>query len=93
MSAKIGEELSQQLKDIEEASEEELPVIITVKEGANLAALKEKGLKVQHTFDIINAVSGTLPAAAIRSVARLAEVQHIDYDGEVQALKKKGDSE
>lgn len=93
MSAKIGEELSQQLKAVKESSEEELPVVITVRKGADLAALKEQGLKVEHTFDVINSVSGTLPAAAVKSVARLDEVQRIDYDGEVQALKKKGDPE
>jgi hypothetical protein len=87
MSAKISKELSQQLKAAGDASEKELPVIITVEDSSKLDALKEQGFVVAHTFDIINAVSGTLPAAAVKSIARLDQVQHIDYDGVVEALK------
>ena len=89
MSAKISAELSQRLKEVGEAStEDELPVIVTIKKDSDLAALKEKGLKIQHTYENIDAVSGTLPAAAVKSVANLDEVQLIEFDGEVYALKK-----
>lgn len=90
MATKISEELSQRLSEVENeaeaASQKELPVIITLKEASDLAPLEEQGLKVQRTFDNISAVAGTLPAAAVKSVARLDEVEHIDYDGEFQAL-------
>lgn len=92
MSAKIGEELLRQLKATEGTSGAELPVIITVKDSSSLDALQENGFKVQHIFDVINAVSGALPATAVRSVARLDEVQHIDYDGEVHALESEEDA-
>lgn len=94
MSTKISEELSQQLKEVGEASStKELPVIITVEENSDLNALQEKGLKIQHRFESINAVAGTLPAAAVREVALLGQVQQIDYDGEVQALSPEDDDE
>ncbi len=92
MSAKISKELSQQLKAAA-ASQDELPVIITVRDSSNLDALKEQGFKVEHTFEIINAVSGTLPAHAVKSIAHLDEVQHIDYDGVVEALKPDDDDD
>jgi hypothetical protein len=88
MSAKISAELSRRLKEVGEASaEDELPVIVTIKKDSDLAALKKKGLKIQHAYENIDAVSGTLPAAAVSSVAKLDEVQLIDFDGEVHALK------
>lgn len=90
MSAKISKELSQQLKAAA-TSQDELPVIITVRDGLNLDDLKEQGFKLEHTFEIINAVSGTLPAHAVKSVAHLEEVQHIDYDGVVEALTPEDD--
>ena len=94
MPNKISEELSQRLKNIERAeTQEELPVIVTVKKDVKLDALEKKGLKIEHSFESINAVSGTLPAAAIKAFAELDEVEHIDYDGEVFALPQEDDSE
>lgn len=94
MSTKISEELSKRLKEAGEASTtKELPVIITVEENSDLDALQEKGFKLQHRFEIINAVAGTVPAAAVGEIARLEQVQQIDYDGEVQALSPEDDDE
>lgn len=87
MSTKISEELSRQLKEVGKASPTKaLPVIITIDENLDLDALQEEGFKLKHRFDIINAVAGTLPAAAVAAVAQLKQVQQIDYDGEVEAL-------
>ena len=89
MSAKISAELSRRLKEVGEASaEDELPVIVTIKKDSDLAALKEKGLKIQHAYENIDAVSGTLPAAAVKSVANLDQVQLIDFDGEAHVVTK-----
>ena len=94
MSAKISAELSRRLKEVGEASaEEELPVIVTIKKDSDLAALKKKGFKAQHVYENIDAVSGTLPAAAVKSIANLDEVQLIDFDGQAHVLRKQEDEE
>lgn len=93
MSTKISEELSRQLKEVgESSSQKELPVIVTVKDSSDLTALQKQGLKVHHTFDAINAVSGTLPAASVKALAQLDDVQQIEYDGETHTLPKKGEA-
>lgn len=94
MSAKISAELSRRLKEAGGASaEDELPVIVTIKKDSDLTALEKKGLKIQHAYENIDAVSGTLPAAAVKSLANLDEVKLIDFDGEVHALKKEEDED
>jgi hypothetical protein len=92
MSGKINAELSRRLKD-DKSTETELPVIITVKENADLGSLKKTGLKINHVYQNINAVSGTLPASAVNSVAKLDDVKMIEFDGEVHTLADEGDSE
>jgi len=84
MTAKIDDEL---LKRLEKAEpQQEIPVIVTVKPGADLSGLKQKGLKIEHTFDHIPAVSGTLTAAIANDVAQSDQVESIEYDGKVWAL-------
>jgi CheY-like chemotaxis protein len=92
MSGKINAELTRRLKE-DEPSENEVPVIITVKENADLDSLKKTGLKINHIYQNINAVSGTLPASAVNSVAKLDDVERIEFDGEVHALADEGDSQ
>jgi hypothetical protein len=92
MSEKINAELSRRLKD-DEPPENEVPVIITVKENADLDSLKKSGVKINHVYENINAVSGTLPASAVKSVAKLDDVEMIEFDGEVHALADEGDSQ
>jgi hypothetical protein len=84
MNAKVNDEL---LKVAEEAEpQQEIPVIVTVKAGENLTALEQKGLKIQHSFKNISAVSGTLPAAEINALSQLDEVERIEYDSKAWAL-------
>ncbi|MDQ5843679.1 MAG: protease inhibitor I9 family protein [Acidobacteriota bacterium] len=92
MSGKINAELSQRLKQ-DEPTGKEVPVIITVKENADLDSLKKNGLKINHIYQNINAVSGTLPASAVKSIAKLDEVERIEFDGEVHALSEEVDSQ
>jgi hypothetical protein len=86
MTAKVNDEL---LK-IAEATEpqQEIPVIVTITADANLTALKQKGLKIQHSFKNISAVSGTLPAAEINALSQLDEVERIEYDSKAWALER-----
>ena len=84
MTAKVNDEL---LKIAEAAEPQQvISVIVTITAGANLTALEQKGLKIQHTFESISAVSGTLPAAGIRALSQLDEVERIEHDSKVQAL-------
>lgn len=91
MSGKINAELSRHLKE-DKATENDVPVIITVKENADLESLKTTGLKINHIYQNINAVSGTLPASAVNSVAKLDDVERIEFDGEVHALADEDDN-
>lgn len=89
MSAKITERLSQKLKEAGAvASQGELSVIVKVKEGADLDALKRKGLKITNTYENIPYVAGTLPASGVHALTPLDDVQEIDYDPQdVEALR------
>ena len=90
MSGKINAELSRRLKE-DKPGEKDLPVIVTIKEDADLESLKTTGLKINHIYENINAVSGTLPASAVNSVAKLDDVERIEFDGEVHALEDEDD--
>ena len=84
MDAKVNDEL---LKIAEAAEpQQEIPVIVTVAPGANLTALEQKGLKIQHSFKNISAVSGTLPASEINTLSQIDEVERIEYDSKAWAL-------
>lgn len=90
MSTKITERLSRKLKEVGVvAAQEELPVIVKVKESSGLDDLKKKGLKITHVYENIPYVAGTLPAAGVQALAHLDEVQEIDYDSQdVEALRQ-----
>ena len=88
MAAKIQEELAKQLEDAaREESQREIPVIVTITRGADLALLEQRGLKVLHTYENISAVSGTLTAAEVNGLAALDQVERIDYDGRAHAYR------
>lgn len=84
MSAKIGEELARRLAEAD--PEAEVPVLVTLKPGADPAALQRGGMKVGRSFQAIPVVAGTVRADRVRQLAELGEVELIDYDGEVRAL-------
>jgi hypothetical protein len=78
------------LKQLDEAAttdpRREIPVIVTIRTGADLAALAQKGLKIQRTFQNISAVAGTIPSANVNALADLDQVETIDYDETAWAL-------
>lgn len=87
MSIKIDSELSQHLQEALSAEpQREIPVIVTLSEGADIAELERRGLKVHRRFESILAVSGTMTAAAVSQVAALDSVVRIEYDGKAWAL-------
>jgi hypothetical protein len=87
MSAKISANV---LRRLDEAaitdSQREIPVIVTIRRGADLAALEQKGLKIQRTFQNISAVAGTIPVGEVNTLADVDEVEAIDYDETAWAL-------
>ncbi len=87
MSGKISDGL---LKRLDETSitepQREVPVIVTLRGGADLAALEQKGLKIQRAFANIPAVAGTLVAADVNALAELDQVETIEYDETAWAL-------
>jgi hypothetical protein len=85
MVAKVSEEL---LKVVEAAEpQQEISVIVTTTAGANLTALAQKGLKIQYASKNSPIVSGTLTAAEVNTLSQLDEVERIEPDREVWALK------
>ena len=91
MAGKINKELKKRIEELsKDDSQQEIPVIITTKPNADPDELKKKGLKIEHTFENISAVSGTIPAAKIKEVAQSDEIESIEYDGEMWALPKAG---
>jgi hypothetical protein len=87
MSTKISEALARRLDEVASTeSQREIPVIVTFRSGGDLAALEQKGLKIQRTFTNIPAVAGTIPPAAVNTLAELDQVETIDYDETAWAL-------
>jgi hypothetical protein len=87
MSTKVSDAL---LKRLEEAAlaepQREIPVIVTLTEGTDLAALEAKGLKIQRTFQNMSAVAGTLTVAEANAIEQLDQVRAIEYDEKAWAL-------
>ncbi len=89
MAAKIDDSLLQQIEEAKKTDpHQEIPVIVTVTPGADLTALEQKGLKIQLRFQHIPAVAGTLSAAEVEEVAALDEVERIEADEKMYALRQ-----
>lgn len=84
---RLSEALSQQMEEAKGLDpRREIPVIVTIKSGTDPAILTRLWLKIQHTFESISTVSGTLTAAEIAGLAQLSEIERIEFDGTVRAL-------
>jgi hypothetical protein len=87
MSAKISNALSRRLNEARTTDpQREVPVIVTIKTGTDLAALEQNGLKIQRSFQNIPAVAGTLAAADVNALAQLDQVEKIEPDETAWAL-------
>lgn len=85
MTAKISDELMQELKRSEKTDpQREIPVIVTVDGPINRAELEKNGLRIAHVFDFISAVSGALTPAQAQALAQLDQVKRIEFDSEVK---------
>jgi hypothetical protein len=87
MSTKISTNLLKRLDEAARADpQREIPVIVSIRGGADLAALEQKGLKIQRTFQNISAVAGTIPVGEVNTLAEVDEIESIDYDETAWAL-------
>lgn len=91
MSANISDTLLRELAEAKRAEPQgEIPVIVTVTPGADVAALERIGLKIQHRYENIPAVSGTLTAPQVKALAQLHQVERIELDETAWALSQAG---
>ncbi len=87
MEGALSKEMMALLEKAEsEGQREEIPVIVTVKEGTDLHRLETLGLKISARFKLLNAVSGHVTPEGARKIADLDEVEKIEYDSEMRAL-------
>jgi len=87
MGTKIDAELSNRLREAESAEpQREIPVIVRLREGADIAELERRGLRVQGRYESIPAVYGTIAASAMSRVEALDSVVQMEFDGRAQAL-------
>lgn len=90
MSSKIDPKLSQRLQQTQTTEpHREIPVIVTLNQGADVLELERRSFKIQHRFKSISAVSGTMTAAGVNQLAQLDSVAGIEYDEPAWALEEK----
>lgn len=87
MSTKIDAELSKHLREAESAEpHRQIPVIVTVSEGADVAELERRGLRIHGRVESIRIVYGTIAASAVSQIEGLDSVERIEYDSRAWAL-------
>jgi hypothetical protein len=85
VSEKVSPALREQLESA--GAERGIPVIVTLAEGADAAALARRhGIEVRHAYENIPAVAATATPAQVRELAQLEQVELIEPDGEMRAL-------
>lgn len=90
MSTKIDAELSKHLREAESTEpHQQIPVIVTLSEGADVAELERRGLKVLGRIGSIPVVYGTIAASAVSQVETLDSVARIEYDSRARALDER----
>ena len=74
------------LREMEtEHPDKEIPLIITLEPGSNVAAMEMKMTETRR-FDVMDAISGKVKVRDVRGLAELPQVRKIEYDGEVRIL-------
>ena len=88
MKTKISEDVSKEMQRIQgQGIDEEIAIIITLKQDADTDVFEGTGLQIQHHFDIISAVSGTATPDTISALATLHEVEIIELDGQMHTAQ------
>jgi hypothetical protein len=78
MTTKLTEELARRLEGAD--AEEMVPVIVTVRPGADVSQLEHHGLVIERRFESIPSIAGTLKAAEAGGLAALDQVELIEPD-------------
>ena len=87
MPPKINTELWEECKTAAQTEpQREIPVLQT---GHVARKLKDKGRRVNHSFESISAVAGTLTCVEVKAVAQLTHVERIEFDGEENTFGQK----
>ena len=85
MADKMSRDLGERFEKA--GQEEAVPVIVTLRRGADVSAFELEGFEIRHRYESIPAVAGTLKAGKAERLAALDEVSAIESDeGEVRAL-------
>jgi len=88
MSSKINAELKAECERVGQTEpQKEIPVVVTISDWSRRAELEHSGLRVNHSFENISAVAGTLPCDKVKAVAELDHVERVEFDGEVRAIR------
>lgn len=90
MASKISEELAQRVRDaLQSDPGREISIIVNLKGPANLSELENYGLTIRHRVENekISVVSGTIAAVRAADIAQMEQVESIECDGEMWALK------
>ena len=83
MAEKIDSELLAEVRRAEQSgTHREIPVIITLNGPPNQQELEARGLKIIHAIEFLPGVSGTVTTDKLESLAELAQVKTIEFDGE-----------
>ncbi|MBN1640782.1 MAG: hypothetical protein JXA09_06080 [Anaerolineae bacterium] len=83
---KIDRALQERLQaTAEQEPDREIPVIVTVAPGSDVGLLAQSGLRIEHVFGLISAVSGTVRASDVAQLAQLEAVVRVEYDAPVRA--------
>ncbi len=87
METKIDAELSQRVREAKSAEPQpQIPVIVTLSDGADIGELERRGLKIVGRFENIPAVYGNIAAPDVSQVEELDFVARIEYDSRAWAL-------
>ena len=88
MATKLDPELTKYLHTTESGDRQrEVPVIVTLREGADVVELERHGLKVAGKYASISAVYGSIAASAMSQLEGLDFVTRIEYDGRASAYR------
>lgn len=91
ITAKVDQTLREMIQaPAQRKADQSFPCIVTVKPGTDPAVLVQHGLQIENVIESISAVSGKATGDSVKSLAKLTQVERIEYDGEVRAIEGVG---
>jgi hypothetical protein len=87
MSSKIDPQLLTQLnREARGNPAQTFPLIVTIQPGTRADSLTHRGLRIERIFEEISAVSVSANLEAVRALAKLEQVERIEFDGQMHTL-------